>query len=116
HPLAGGPARGIGRGVLNEKRIRGAVERREVVRQIIELGIAEAERRHVDLEPGTDLPRLWRAEEAEEPVALHLRPFPLDDRGRQGDVRDERSERSAESLDDVAALAIVVLDDPTAAL
>ena len=70
----------------------------------------------MDLEPRTDLAGLRRLEEREEPVALDLRALALDDRRRQRRVGDDRPERAADALDDVAALAVVVLDDAPAAL
>src|SRR5262249_52892876 len=114
--LAGRPADGIGHVVLHEEGVRRAVEGGEVERQVVELLVAEAEGRHVDLEPRTDLTGLRRPEEGEEPVALDLGALALDDGRRERRVGHQRAERAAEALDDVAALAVVVLHDPAAVL
>ena len=112
--LARRPARRVRHVVRRVERIPGAVEGREVPRQVVQLFRREAEGRHVGLEPRADLAGPRRLEEGEEPVALNLGSLALDDRRRERRVGDEGAEGAPEALDDVAALAVVVLHDPPA--
>src|SRR6202043_2409696 len=78
--------------------------------------LGKTESRHVNFQPRPNLTGLGSLQEGEEPSTLHLRPFPMDDRGRERRVRLEGAEGTSRALDDVAALTVVVLDDPPSAL
>src|SRR5207237_10853307 len=100
------------RGDVGERLVRG---RGEVLHDARRIGIGEVERRHPDVEPGTQRNR--SLEEGVEPLGLRAPAFTADDGWREAlvVVVEHVADGPAAALDDVAIAASVPEDELFAA-